>query len=79
MDGILKDFLSSGRALLRDTKLKKPTSESVKAPKKGLETPPVTEQNPHKVLQRRAIHEKIKKKDLVEEFKKIIQAEEAKL
>lgn len=72
MDGVLKEFLQSGRALLTDTKT--PKTQSVKAPKKGLETP--VESDAHKVLIRRCIDEKISKKDVVEELKKFIKSAE---
>ena len=71
-DGVLKEFLQSGRALLTDTKL--PKTQSIKAPKKGLDTP-VT-RDAHETLIRRCIDEKISKKDIVEEIKKFIKAGE---
>lgn len=75
MDGIYKEFLSSGRALVTDTKTAKVKSESVKKAKTGFDTPPL-EKDPHRVLIRRCIDEKIKKCDIVEEFKKFIEAAE---
>ena len=75
MDGTYQDFLSSGRALITDTKTAKVKSESVKKAKTGFQTPPL-EKDPHRVLIRRCIDDKIKKSDIVEEFKKFIQAAE---
>lgn len=77
MDGNFKDFIDSGRGLITDTKAAKVKSQSVKAPKKGMET--VTESDPHKMLIRRCIDDRIKKADVVEEFKKFIAAAEAAL
>jgi hypothetical protein len=50
-------------------------SESVKKAKTGFDTPP-TEKDPHKVLIRRCIDDKIKKSDVIEEFKKFIESAE---
>lgn len=79
MDGFLKDFLSSGKALITDTKVPKVKSESVKVPKKGLISMAVEEKDPHKVLIKRCIDDLIPRKELVEEFKKFIEAAEAAL
>jgi hypothetical protein len=75
MDGVYKDFLTSGRALITDTKTAKVKSESVKKAKTGFVTPP-TDNDPHRTLIRRCIDDKIKKSDIVEEFKKFIEAAE---
>ena len=75
MDGTYRDFLSSGRALITDTKTAKVKSESVKKAKSGFDTPPA-DKDPHKTLIRRCIDDKIKKSDIVEEFKKFIEAAE---
>lgn len=75
MDGTYSEFLKSGRALITDTKSAKIKSESVKKAKAGFNTPP-TETDPHRVLIRRCIDDKIKKSDVVEEFKKFIEAAE---
>jgi hypothetical protein len=75
MDGTYKEFLSSGRALITDTKTAKVKSESVKKAKSGFDTPPM-DKDPHKTLIRRAIDDKIKKSDIVEEFKKFIECAE---
>lgn len=70
MDATLKEFLASGKALITDSTARKPKSESVKAPKKGNDVP--ISSDPHKVLIKRCIDDKISKKDVVEEFKKFI-------
>ena len=75
MDGTYREFLSSGKALITDTKTAKVKSESVKKAKAGFDTPPV-EKDPHRVLIRRCIDDKIKKSDIVEEFRKFIQQAE---
>ena len=79
MEGFLKDFLASGKALITDTKMPKVKSESVKAPKTGTVAMTVEQKDPHKVLVKRCIDDKISKKDLVEEFKKFVEAAEADL
>ena len=76
-DNTFKDFMSSGRALITDTKSAKVKSESVKAPKKGVDVP--VSGDPHRVLIKRCIDEKIKKSEVIEEFKKFIQAAEEAL
>jgi hypothetical protein len=75
MDGTYRDFLASGRALITDTKTAKVKSESVKKSARGFDTPPA-DKDPHRVLIRRCIDDKIKKSDIVEEFKKFIEAAE---
>lgn len=76
MDDTLKKMMRSGMALISDTKQAK--TESIKAPKKGLQTV-APSMDIHEVLIKRCVDERISKRDLVEEFKKIIQAEEALL
>jgi hypothetical protein len=78
MDGTYRDFMQSGRALITDTKTAKVKSESAKKAKTGFDTPPVGS-DPHKVLIRRCVEDKIKKSDIVEEFKKFIESAEADL
>lgn len=69
----LKDVLASGRRILGDTKTPKLTKQT--KPSSLTNTP---ESDPHKVLIKRAIQEKPKKQDMVEEFKRFIKsAEEA--
>jgi len=75
MDGTFREFLSSGRALITDTKTPKVKSESVKKAKTGFDTPSL-EKDPHRVLIRRCVDDKIKKSDVIEEFKKFIETAE---
>lgn len=79
MDSNYRDFVSSGRALITDTKTPKVKSASVKAPKNAIDAVPVGSQDPHRVLIKRCIDDKIKKSEVVEEFKKFIQAAEEAL
>lgn len=74
-DGNFKEFLASGRSLITDTKTAKVKSESVKKAPVGMNTPPL-EKDPHRVLIRRCIDDRIKKSDVVEEFKKFIETAE---
>lgn len=69
----VKEFLNSGRVIIRDTKLKKPKSAVVEAPA------PVKEGDIHQQFVRRTIEEKPKKSDIIEEFKKIIKIAETEL
>lgn len=78
MDANYRDFVASGRALITDTKTAKVKAVSVKAPAKAIDAVPIGSQDPHRVLIKRCIDDKIKKSDVIEEFKKFIQsAEEA--
>ena len=78
MDNNYREFVASGRALITDTKTAKVKAVSVKAPAKAIDAVPVGSQDPHRVLIKRCIDDKIKKSDVIEEFKKFIQsAEEA--
>ena len=73
MSSYLKDVLASGRKILGDTKqLPAPKTEKVKP--SSIHTPP--ESNPHKVFVRRAISERPKKSEMVEEMKKFIKQAE---
>lgn len=78
MDSILKDFLTSGKAILADTK--RPAVKNTKGGKvtKG-EVLGEMEQDPHRILIRRIIREKPSKKEVVEQFKRFIDAAEAAL
>jgi methionine synthase II (cobalamin-independent) len=73
MSDILKDFLSSGRKLLDDTK--SPSAKTTKKQPPGVGTGPV-ETDPHKIFQRRTIQEKPKKSEVVEDIKKFIKQAE---
>ena len=77
MDSGLKAFLESGSALITDTLQKK--SVAVKMPKKGSPscvTEKIEIKDWDKVLISRCKDEKIKKGDVIAEFKKIIEQEE---
>ena len=76
MDPALKEFLASGKALISDTMSPKPKSEPVKI-KKGTVMENVEVRDWDKVLISRCKDEKVPKKDVVEQFKKIIEREEA--
>lgn len=73
-DGNFREFLASGKALITDTKQAKVKSESVKAKKVGTDVQ--VSGDPHRVLIKRCIDDKIKKSEVIEEFKKFIQAAE---
>lgn len=69
---------NSGRALITDTKLpKQAKTQTIKAPPSTLPKP--VDNDPHKVLIKRCIDERISKKEIVEEFKKMIERAEAEL
>jgi len=71
MSSVFKDFMSSGRKILADTK--QPPTEK-KAKPSTINNPP--EGDPHKVFVKRAIAEKPKKADIVEEMKRFTKAAE---
>lgn len=73
-----KTFLASGKTLVTDTKVAKPKSEAIKAPK-SMTIEPHQSHDPMRNLIRRCADERIKKVDLIAEFKKVIDREEAKL
>lgn len=70
----LKDMMKSGRKILGDTKTPKMTKAT--KPSSLGNTP---ESDPHKILVKRAIQDKPKKQELVEEFQRFIRAAEAEL
>jgi len=74
MDPSLKAFLESGKSLITNTM--QPKSEPVKISKKAL-TEKITVGNWDKVLIARCKDEKVPKKDVIEQFKQIIEREEA--
>jgi hypothetical protein len=82
MDGILKDLYSRGGKLLADTKtIKRAEVKTQPVSKKVLESvleAPV-EQDPHKAFRKSVIQNKPAKKKIVEDFKRFIAIEEAKL
>jgi len=78
MDGNFKEFMASGKGLITDTKTPKVKAQSVKASKVGLEAP-VECKDPHRMLIKRCIDDRIKKSEVIEEFKKFIDSAEAQL
>jgi hypothetical protein len=74
MDPSLREFLASGKSIITDTMAVK--SEPVKI-KKGTAMEKVEVRDWDKVLISRCKDEKVSKKDVVVEFKKIIDREEA--
>ena len=73
MDNTLREFLESGKALITDTLVAK--SKPVKVEKNTV-TEKVVVNEWDKVLISRCKDEKVSKKDVVAEFKKIIEREE---
>lgn len=78
MSSYLKDVLSSGRKILGDTKQLPPPAqkgeEKGKPKPSSIHNPPETD--PHKVFIKRAINERPKKGEMVEEIKKFIKRAE---
>lgn len=74
MEGILRDFMTSGKRLLADTKQIKIADPKKK--KAAIDTP---DTDPHKTFIRRTTTEKPKKAELVEDIKKFIAGAEAEL
>lgn len=70
----LKDILSSGRAILGDTKVPKPQGKT--KPSSVTEPP---ESDPHKIFIKKTINEKPPKKDVVEQLKRFCKAAEDEL
>lgn len=75
MDSVLKDFFSSGKKLLSDTKEMK--IKDAKKKKATVETQ--LDADPHKNFIRRITTEKPRKAELVEDLKKFIAGAEAEL
>ena len=81
IDETFKNFLQSGRTILRDTKM--PRKIPANVAKKGkeahqLKESPVSD-DPHKVFVRKVVTEKPKKKDILEQIKRFIVAAEENL
>jgi len=74
MEGFLKEFMSSGRKLLDDTKQQK--LKTPQAKKKAAEP---LDADPHKNFIRRVTTEKPKRAEIVEDLKKFIAGAEAEL
>lgn len=76
MSSYLKDVLSSGRKILGDTKQLPVKDGGSKAKPKpsSIHNPP--ESDPHKIFIKRAISERPKKSEMVDEIKKFIKQAE---
>lgn len=77
MSSYLKDVLSSGRRILGDTKQLPPVAQQGQPNKpkpSSIHNPPETD--PHKVFIKRAINERPKKGEMVDEIKKFIKQAE---
>ena len=75
MDSVMKNFLASGKSLITDTLA--PKSELPKVAKKAIEKPVEVVLPPLEMLVKKVKDEKVSKMDVIEVFKKIIEAEEA--
>lgn len=73
---LLRQFLSSGKQLIEDTKV--PRKVSAKQ-QKAVQSKPEELGDPHKVFIRRTIQDKPKKAEIVKEFERFIKVEEDKL
>jgi len=77
MEGFLKEFLSSGKRLLEDTKKAKGLQQKSKATRQ--EVSGAVETDPHKIFIKRCISEKPKKPEIVKDIKNFIEAAEREL
>jgi hypothetical protein len=78
MSDYLTQVLKSGRTILTDTKLPA-TKEKRETVAKASANPLPVDADPHKVFVKKTIADKPKKLDVVEDFKRFIKVEEAKL
>jgi hypothetical protein len=82
MSDYLKEVLANGRKLLTDTKTPKkyvePEKKSGKLPNPAMGSGPL-DKDPHKVFVKRAIKEKLKKHEIVEEVQKFCDSADADL
>ena len=78
MEGFLKEFLSSGKRLLEDTKKARATPTK-KGKASRSEVDGVQETDPHKIFIKRCISEKPKKAEVVKDIKRFIEGAEAEL
>ena len=78
MDSSFKDFLSSGKRMITDTKQPKPKTSSVPAKKKS-EALEGDETDPHKRFVKYCVKNRPDSKEIIKEFEKFIEIEEAKL
>lgn len=79
MDQTLKNMFESGKALLTDTKTRKPKAVLPKPAKVGFDTQVKEELDPHRKFVKRVIDARPKKADLVEDIKSFIEKAEALL
>ena len=82
MADYLKSVLSTGAKILADTKTPRKNPESADSKPGRLPNPAVgspLERDPHKVFVKRAIKERPKKADIVEEVQKFCDEEDSKL
>jgi hypothetical protein len=75
MDSVMKNFLASGKSLITDTLAVK--SELPKVSKKSVDKPVEVVGPPLDMLVKKVKDERVSKMDIIEVFKKIIEAEEA--
>jgi hypothetical protein len=78
MDSSFKEFLSSGKRVISDTKQPKVKTTAVPAKKKA-EALDGDETDPHRRFVKYCIRNKPDTKELIKEFEKFIEIEEAKL
>jgi hypothetical protein len=78
MSDVLKEFMASGKRMIADTKLKKPKTEGPPKSTKG-DVLDGDEVDPHKRFVKYCIKNKPATKDIIKEFERFIEAEEAKL
>ena len=82
MSDYLKEVLANGRKLLTDTKSPRktpiPDSKPGKLPNPAMGSSPL-EKDPHKVFVRRAVKEKLKKSEFVEELQRFCDDADSKL
>jgi hypothetical protein len=78
MSDNLKEFLNSGKRMITDTKLPKAKTTAVPAKKKA-DVLDGDEPNPHKRFVKNCVKNRPDAKEMVKEFEKFIEIEEAKL
>jgi len=78
MESSFKEFLASGKRIVSDTKQPKVKTSSVPAKKKS-EALDGDEPDPHKRFVKYCVKNKPDTKELIKEFEKFIEIEEAKL
>jgi hypothetical protein len=82
MDKFLKEFLASGKQLVKDSKIPR-QAQTKRTEKKGIPSPASgsmpDETNPHKIFVSRVINQKMKGKDIVADIQRMCDAEDSKL